>query len=63
MQFLLTALISALRARPARDDSGMTTAELLANAALAVAALVAIWAALSTIGSGITSWISAQLPG
>lgn len=63
MQFLLTALISALRARPGRDDSGMTTAELLANAALAVAALVAIWAALSRIGSGITSWISAQLPG
>jgi hypothetical protein len=45
------------------DDAGMTTAELLANAALAVAALVAIWAALSTIGTGITNWIGSQLPG
>lgn len=63
MQFLLTALINALRTQPSHDESGMTTAELLANAALAVAALVAIWAALTTIGSGITSWISSQLPG
>lgn len=46
-----------------RDDSGMTTAELLANAALAVAALVLIWAALSGIGSRVTDYISSNLPG
>jgi hypothetical protein len=45
------------------DESGMTTAELLANAALAVAALVLIWAALSGIGSKVTSYISSNLPG
>ena len=45
------------------DESGMTTAELLANAALAVAALVLIWAALSGIGSKVTGYISSHLPG
>lgn len=55
--FLMTLL------RSPRDESGMTTAELLANAALAVAALVVIWAALSGIGSRVTSYISSNLPG
>ena len=56
-----TFLASLLRKHP--DESGMTTAELLANAALAVAALVVIWAALSGIGSRVTSYISSNLPG
>ncbi|MFZ4515235.1 MAG: hypothetical protein ACOYN3_02900 [Acidimicrobiia bacterium] len=63
MQYLMTILLAAMRRHDQRSEAGMTTAELLANAALAVAALVAIWAALTTIGSGITNWISAQLPG
>jgi hypothetical protein len=57
-----TALLTSLRSK-SDNESGMTTAELLANAALAVAALVLIWAALSGIGSRVTSYISANLPG
>lgn len=40
-----------------RDESGMTTAELLGNAALGVAALVAIWAALQALGLNIIEWM------
>ena len=36
-----------------RDEAGMTTAELLGNAALGVLALVAIWAVLQTLGLDI----------
>jgi hypothetical protein len=43
------------------DDSGMTTAELLGNAALGIAALVAIWAVLQTLGLDIVDWIRGQL--
>ena len=34
----------------ASREAGMTTAELLGNAALGIAALVAIWAVLQTLG-------------
>lgn len=40
-----------------RDESGMTTAELLGNAALGVAALVVIWVALQALGLEIVQWI------
>ncbi len=43
------------------DESGMTTAELLGNAALGIAALVAIWAVLQTLGLDIIDWIRGQL--
>ena len=46
---------------PARDERGMTTAELLGNAALGVAALVAIWAVLQGLGLDIVNWIRGQL--
>ncbi len=51
---------------PAREqragyESGMTTAELLGNAALGVAALVAIWALLQTLGVNVVEWIQGQL--
>ena len=36
-----------------RDESGMTTAELLGNAALGVLALVVIWGLLQTLGVDI----------
>jgi len=35
------------------DESGMTTAELLGNAALGVLALVVIWGLLQTLGVDI----------
>ena len=42
-------------------ESGMTTAELLGNAALGIAALVAIWAVLQALGLDIVNWIRGQL--
>lgn len=44
-----------------RGEAGMTTAELLGNAALGIAALVAIWAVLQTLGLDIVNWIRGQL--
>ena len=44
-----------------RDEAGMTTAELLGNAALGIAALVAIWAVLQTLGLDVVVWIRGQL--
>ncbi len=53
---LLTRLV-----RADRDESGMTTAELLGNAALGVLALVVIWGMLQTLGVDIVNWIRGQL--
>ncbi len=47
--------------RAPRDERGMTTAELLGNAALGIAALVVIWAALQALGVHIVDWIGKQL--
>lgn len=43
------------------DDRGLNTAELMGNAALAIAALVIIWAALQALGVDIVGWIRGQL--
>lgn len=43
------------------SESGMTTAELLGNAALGIAALVAIWALLQALGVNVVEWIQGQL--
>jgi hypothetical protein len=45
------------------DDRGLNTAELMGNAALAIAALVVIWGALQTLGVDIVGWIRTQLMG
>jgi hypothetical protein len=45
------------------DDRGLNTAELMGNAALAIAALVVIWAALEALGLNVVQWISAELLG
>lgn len=42
---------------PKGDDAGMTTAELLGNAALGVLALVVIWGLLQTLGVDIVRMI------
>lgn len=39
------------------DEAGMTTAELLGNAALGIAALLAIWAGMQALGLDIVDWI------
>jgi hypothetical protein len=45
----------------AEAEAGMTTAELLGNAALGIAALVAIWAVLQALGLDIVNWMRGQL--
>lgn len=52
-----------LIARIHRDEGGLSTAELLGNAALAIAALVVIWAVLQQLGIDIVGWIRAQVIG
>lgn len=44
-----------------RREDGLSTAELLGNAALAVVALLAIWAVLQALGTDIVGWIRSQL--
>jgi hypothetical protein len=46
-----------------RDERGLNTAELMGNAALAIAALVVIWGALQALGVDIVGWIRSQLIG
>jgi len=50
-----------VRVKRITEDDGMTTAELLGNAALGIAALVAIWAVLQALGLEIVNWIRGQL--
>lgn len=45
------------------DDRGLNTAELMGNAALAIAALVVIWAGLQALGVDVVAWIRTQLLG
>ena len=56
-------LVAALRRSLGSADSegGMATAELLGNAALGIAALVAIWAVMQTLGLDVVDWIRGQL--
>jgi hypothetical protein len=55
----LVDLITAWRAPD--SEAGMTTAELLGNAALGIAALVAIWAVMQTLGLDVVDWMRGQL--
>jgi hypothetical protein len=54
------SLVARLRSANVAEE-GMTTAELLGNAALGIAALVAIWAVLQALGLDIVNWIRGQL--
>ena len=45
------------------EDRGLNTAELMGNAALAIAALVVIWGALQALGVDVVSWIRTSLLG
>ena len=54
-------LVQLVHSRRIRGEEGMTTAELLGNAALGIAALVAIWAVLQTLGLDVVDWIRGQL--
>lgn len=43
------------------SEEGFSTAELLGNAALGIAALVAIWVVLEALGVSVVAWIGAQI--
>lgn len=45
------------------DEAGMTTAELLGNAALGVLALVVIWGALQSLGVDVVNMLRDSLLG
>ena len=57
----LLQLLVRLFDRRDRSEAGMTTAELLGNAALGVLALVVIWGLLQALGVDIVNWIRGQL--
>lgn len=59
---MIDAMLVRLRAL-GEDDRGLNTAELMGNAALAIAALVVIWGALQALGVDLVTWIRAQLIG
>ncbi len=62
MKASLEGLVKWL-ARVRDDERGLSTAELLGNAALAIAALVVIWAALEALGLEVVEWIRSQIMG
>jgi len=59
MMLAIRAWARALRT----DERGLNTAELMGNAALAIAALVVIWGALQALGVDIVLWMRASLLG
>jgi hypothetical protein len=64
MSLLLYRLVESVKRRIAeRAERGFSTAELLASAALGVAALVIIWGLLTTMGRAVITWIQAQILG
>lgn len=59
---IVTRVVGSVTSRRAPEpEAGMTTAELLGNAALGIAALVAIWAVMQTLGLDVVDWIRGQL--
>ncbi len=54
-------LLVRLFDRRGDSEAGMTTAELLGNAALGVLALVVIWGLLQSLGVDIVNWMRSQL--
>jgi hypothetical protein len=62
MQNLMSRLVG-LVVTLNRDERGLNTAELMGNAALAIGALVVIWAALQALGIDVVNWIRGQLLG
>ncbi len=58
---LLATLLRRMTDARDHPDDGFSTAELLGNAALGVAALVVIWAMLQGLGADVVDWIRGQL--
>lgn len=63
---MILRLLVKLRSIPAgvrelRREDGLSTAELLGNAALAIAALVVIWGLLQALGVDVVDWIRTKI--
>ncbi len=65
MRVFVAALgfVESTKQRFLTEENGLSTAELLGNAALAIGALVVIWAALQIAGVNIVGWIEDQVTG
>lgn len=63
MQLFVTLLgfVESTRQRVVDEEAGLSTAELLGNAALAIGALVIIWGLLQALGVDIVNWIREQV--
>lgn len=59
----LTDSLASLTVRLRRDQHGFSTAELLANAALGIAALVVIWSLLQGLGESVVADVGRRLLG
>ncbi len=59
----LMGFAESTKQRLLNEDDGLSTAELLGNAALAIGALVIIWGALQIAGVNIVGWIEDQVTG
>jgi hypothetical protein len=57
VQLRTTRALAVTRAR----EGGFSTAEGLAGAALAIGALVVIWAAMKALGIEVVDWIRGQI--
>jgi len=59
----LLVLLQGVSARAGdfRREEGLSTAELLGNAALAIAALVVIWGLLQALGVDVVDWIRTKI--
>ena len=55
--------VESTKQRLMAEEDGLSTAELLGNAALAIGALVIIWGALEVAGVNIVGWIEDQVTG
>ena len=61
---LLVAYLSFVESTKQRiidEEDGLSTAELLGNAALAIGALVIIWGLLQALGVDVVNWIREQI--
>ena len=59
----LLGFVESTKRRLMAEEDGLSTAELLGNAALAIGALVIIWGALEVAGVNIVGWIEDQVTG
>jgi hypothetical protein len=53
--------VESTKQRIIEGEEGLSTAELLGNAALAIGALVIIWGLLQALGVDIVNWIREQI--